>query len=136
MKTYKELWGNNVAIIGVSPNNKSSLAIKELIYQDYKVYPINPNRAEEYIQGQKIFKDLSDIDEKIDFASIYVNPTIFSKNDLASKLHDKRIKGVILNPGSEAIDIVEKLTDYEIEVVQECTVLNLRLYTKQNGGKK
>ena len=61
-----------IAIVGLSPNKEkaSSIVAKYLIASGYRIIPVNPGYDE--ILGQKSYKSLSDITEKIDIVDIFI----------------------------------------------------------------
>lgn len=61
-----------VAIVGLSPDKEkaSNIVAKYLIANGYRIIPVNPGYNE--ILGQKSYKSLSDIPEKIDIVDIFM----------------------------------------------------------------
>ena len=45
--------------------------MKFLISKGYKVFPVNPNHADNEILGKKCFSNLKDIEQKIDMVDIF-----------------------------------------------------------------
>ena len=64
---------SSIALIGASPNPKrdSHKVMKFLIDKGYKVFPVNPNYADNKILGKKCFSNLRDINQKIDMVDIF-----------------------------------------------------------------
>ena len=64
---------SSIALIGASPNPKrdSHKVMKFLIDKGYKVFPVNPNHADNKILGNKCFSNLRDINQKIDMVDIF-----------------------------------------------------------------
>ena len=64
---------SSIALIGASPNPKrdSHKVMKFLIDKGYKVFPVNPNHADNKILGKKCFSNLRDINQKIDMVDIF-----------------------------------------------------------------
>tara|TARA_B100001057_G_C22448360_1_gene794049 strand:- start:169 stop:582 length:414 start_codon:yes stop_codon:yes gene_type:complete len=62
-----------IAIVGVSSNPKrdSYKVMKYLIDQGFKVFPVNPNEAQNEILGEKCFSNIKDIKQKIDMVNIF-----------------------------------------------------------------
>ena len=61
-----------VAIVGLSPDKEkaSNIVANYLVTHGYRVIPVNPGYNE--ILGQKSYKSLSDITEKIDIVDIFM----------------------------------------------------------------
>ena len=74
-KSLKAILENisSIALIGASPNPKrdSHKVMKFLIDKGYKVFPVNPNHADNKILGKKCFSNLRDINQKIDMVDIF-----------------------------------------------------------------
>jgi uncharacterized protein len=64
----------NIAIIGLSdsPEKPSYGVAKYLISVGYNIFPVNPKY--ESILGAKCYKNLNDIDEKIDIVDVFRRP--------------------------------------------------------------
>ena len=62
-----------IALIGASsnPSRDSYKIMKFLIDRGYKVFPVNPNEANNFILGQKCYSNLKSIKEKIDMVDIF-----------------------------------------------------------------
>ena len=62
-----------IALIGASSNSSrdSYKVMKFLIDRGYKVFPVNPNEANNFILGQKCYSNLKSINEKIDMVDIF-----------------------------------------------------------------
>ncbi len=67
---YKEI--KTIAVFGSSPkeDRPSYKVSKELQKRGYKIIPINPNYSE--ILGEKVYKNLDEVEEKIDLALYFV----------------------------------------------------------------
>jgi predicted CoA-binding protein len=74
----KEILSNvkNIAIIGLSPNEEkaSHRVAKYLQSVGYKIFPVYPK--EETILGEKVYRALADIPEKVDMVDIFRKPAI------------------------------------------------------------
>jgi len=64
----------NIAIIGLSdsPEKPSYGVARYLISSGYKIFPVNPKY--DSILGVKCYKNLNDIDEKIDIVDVFRRP--------------------------------------------------------------
>ncbi|ABO35969.1 CoA-binding domain protein [Methanococcus maripaludis C5] len=67
----------NIAVIGISKNsrNPSFFVSKYLIESGFNVYFVNPNYSGEKILDHTVYSNISEIKEKIDIVSIFVNPS-------------------------------------------------------------
>lgn len=113
----------NVAILGASDKSDkySYKAMLMLADRGHNVYLIHPTL--DFIEGRKVYKNLSEIKEPIDTLTMYVNPKISSslEKDIL-KLNPKR---VIFNPGSENIDLEASLKKAGIFSEEACTLVLL-----------
>ena len=66
----------SIAIIGLSPDptKDSHKVAKYLQEQGYKIYPVYPK--EEMILGEKIYRSLKEIPEKVDMVDMFRKPEI------------------------------------------------------------
>ena len=64
---------SSIAIVGISSKEEreSYKVMKFLIEEGYKVFPVNPNEDGKYILGRKCFKNLTDIDDKVDMVDVF-----------------------------------------------------------------
>ncbi len=63
-----------IAVVGLSADvdKPSNVVARYLMEKGYKVIPVNP--GQETILGQKSYKSLADIDEKVDIVDIFMKP--------------------------------------------------------------
>lgn len=82
-----------IAIVGLSPDeSKPSFMIGQFLQENhYKIYPIYPKCDE--ILGERVYRSLDDIDEKIDLV------LMFRKGEFASSLLPSIIRKGIQNFG-------------------------------------
>jgi predicted CoA-binding protein len=66
----------NIAIVGLSPNpQKDSHQVGKYLQEaGYKIFPIYPK--EDVILGEKVYRSLEDIDEKIDIVDVFRKPAV------------------------------------------------------------
>ena len=64
---------SSIAIIGAStnPERDSYKVMKFLIDNNYEVFPVNPNHADDKILGKMCFSNLEEINQKIDMVDIF-----------------------------------------------------------------
>ncbi len=78
---------HTIAMVGASPywNRPSYFAMKYLQEKGYRVIPVNPQAAGEEILGERVYRDLSEVPEKIDMVDL------FRRSDAAGPLVDQAI---------------------------------------------
>jgi len=131
-KTYRERWGNNMAIIGASRDRGkfSNKAVRAFLKKGYNVYPINLNQTGKYIKGIEVVGSIMNIQKPIDFVSIYLNADNFRKGKIGHQLRNKKVKGVILNRGTINDYLIKRLKQLEFEVEippNQCSITGLGL---------
>ncbi|MDX1334973.1 MAG: CoA-binding protein [Gammaproteobacteria bacterium] len=112
-----------VAVLGASPkparfSHKAVVALKDA---GHHVLPVNPGQRE--IDGLTCYPDLSSCPDPVDTITVYVNPEI-----LVRRLDDMiaaNPRRVILNPGTESEEVIERLGETGIEVLRDCTLVML-----------
>ena len=112
-----------VVIIGAS-EKKNRFAYKAMVAlqeHGYDVKLVNPFK--ETIEGRKCFKAVSDIKEKINTVTLYVNPKRF--RDHIDEVLQAKPERVIMNPGTEDSEMEAMLEDAGIEVSRACTLVLL-----------
>ena len=114
-----------IAIIGASKardkfGNKAVRAYKS---QDHVVFPVNPTERE--IEGLKCYGDVSQIPLALDIVSIYLPPEVGLK--VIPAILRKKVKQVILNPGSESKEIIRMLKKNKQEFILACSIRNIGL---------
>ncbi len=113
----------SIAVIGASTNREkySNRAVRAYRAEGYTVYPINPNTDE--IEGLKAYASVLDVPEQIDLATLYLPP----KWGLAVADHiiAKGIPEVLVNPGAESPELIEKLKDAGVNAIQGCSIIAL-----------
>ena len=62
-----------IALVGASsnPERDSYKVMKFLIEYGFKVFPVNPNYANNKILGEKCYSNLKEIDQKVDMVDIF-----------------------------------------------------------------
>jgi len=112
-----------IAIIGLSPkeDKPSNMVAKYLQNAGYKIYPVYPK--EDIILGEKVYRSLEEIEDKIDMVDI------FRKPDIVSLVVDQAIARGDINTIWTQIGIVnndaaKKAQESGMKVVQNlCTKL-------------
>lgn len=112
-----------ITIIGASDNKNrfSHMAMTALREHGYDVKLVNPFK--ETIEGHRCFNAVSDIKEKIDTVTLYVNPISF--RDHIEEVVQAKPERVIMNPGTEDIEMEKILEAAGIKVLRACTLVLL-----------
>ncbi len=113
----------NIVVLGASnkPHRYAYKAIKMLQEYGHHVLPVHPKI--ETIEGLVVKHRLSQIKVPVDTLTLYVgSQRIAPLIDDIINLNPAR---VILNPGTENTELEQKLLDYEISFVKDCTLLML-----------
>lgn len=112
-----------VVILGASPKPErySYKAMKALENNGHEYFLVSPIYDD--IEGQKVFKDLSEIDFEIDTITLYVNDKVSTK--LQDKILALKPKRVIFNPGSENAELAKGVADLGAEALEACTLVML-----------
>ena len=112
-----------VVIIGASekPHRYANMAMHSLIEHGHEVYLVNPFKSE--IEGFPCYRSVADIADDIDTVTLYVNPTRF--HDHIDEVIKARPKRIIMNPGTEDIDLEKRLSAAGISVLRACTLVML-----------
>jgi len=114
----------HVAILGAStnPERYANKAQKLLMDKGYNVYPINPNY--EQIENISCFKRITDVKNEIHTLTVYMNPEKFKM--VLPEVIKKKPKRIILNPGSESVEIKNILSSKNISAIEACTLVLLK----------
>jgi predicted CoA-binding protein len=112
-----------VAIIGASEKKDrfAHLAMIALSEHGHMVRLVNPFK--ETIDGQHCFNTVTDIKEKINTVTLYVNPHRF--RDHIEEVIKVKPERVIMNPGTEDAAMQKRLEDAGIKVFRACTLVLL-----------
>lgn len=115
--------GESIAVIGASTNREkySNRAVRAYRAEGYTVYPINPNAEE--IEGLKAYASVLDVAGEIDLATLYLPPRWGLS--VADAIIAKGIPEVFVNPGAESPELIEKLENAGVNVIQGCSIIAL-----------
>ena len=116
----KEVW----AVIGITDKTERfGYKIPKLLEEkNYKVYGVNPKLDE--LEGIKVYKNLSQVPEKIDVINMIVNPK-FAKTYL-EEAKELGIKSVFFQPGSYQEETIEYAKELGFNIVTDCVYASLR----------
>lgn len=117
--------GQKVAILGASsnPQRYANMAQKQLLQKGHSPVLVSPRYDE--IDGLACSSDLSDIKEKINTLTMYVNASLSS--NLEDKIIQLKPERVIFNPGTENPQLAESLEKHGIKTQEACTLVLLSL---------
>ncbi len=106
-----------IAIIGLSPNEskESNMVGKYLQSVGYKIIPIYPK--EDFILGEKVYRSLSEVKEKVDMVDMFRKPAI-ANSLLEEVLKRDDIKVFWLQLGIVNNEACEKAKKAGLKVVQ------------------
>jgi uncharacterized protein len=112
-----------VVVLGASnkPERYSNKALKLLQEHGYRVIPVHPILKE--IEGLPVINHLCDIKDPVHTLTVYIGPAhIIGLIDDIIALKPER---VILNPGAESMELMQKLSDNKINYLKACTLVLL-----------
>ena len=100
---YKDI--KTIAILGSSPKEErpSYKVAKELQKRGYKIIPINPNYP--VILGEKVYKNLGEVEEKVDLALYFVASDKILP--LIKDAIDKKVSFIWLQEGVVSVEAQE-----------------------------
>lgn len=109
-------------VIGAStnPTRYSYLAVNRLKEYNHEVIAVGIKKGE--ISGTPIENDRP-IYRELDTVTLYIGPKV--QQEYYDYLFDLAPKRVIFNPGTINYDLMQKLRDAKIEVVDACTLVML-----------
>lgn len=111
-----------VAIVGASRNRGKfgNKAVRAYLEKGYLVYPIHPTAEE--IEGQKAYRSVREIPDRVEWVSFYVPPSVGLKiiEEVAQK---EGMTVVYLNPGADSMELIEKGRALGLEMKPICSIL-------------
>lgn len=116
--------GEIVAVIGASPkpDRYAYRAMQLLAEHGHRAIPINP--AFDEILGEKCYRSIVDVPDKIDTVTLYLSEA--RSYPLIDEIVEAKPRRIIMNPGAENDALAEKARASGIEVVEDCTLVMLR----------
>lgn len=112
------------AILGASnkPNRYSHRALLMLREHNHEVIPVHPKLRE--IEAIPVVSTLSQITTPVDTLTLYLRPELCAP--LAADIIALAPRRVIFNPGTESIELEQKLNAAGIATQNACTLVLLR----------
>lgn len=111
-----------VAIVGASPKRDKfgNKAVRAYLKAGYEVYPVHP--AAEEVEGQKVYRTLADTPaERFDRVTFYLPKEAGLK--ALDQMGDKAVGQLVLNPGADDDEVVQKAKDQGLTVVVGCSIM-------------
>jgi predicted CoA-binding protein len=114
----------SVAILGASPkpDRYAYRAMQLLREHGHRAIPINP--AYEEVLGEKCYRSIANVPDKIDTVTLYLGKA--RSSPLIDDIVGAKPRRIIMNPGAENGDLRTKARELGIEVVEDCTLVMLR----------
>lgn len=97
---------------------------------DKYAYKIKHALLEKGYNAVGVYKELSslnDVDFEIDILDLCINPNLGIK---FLKENNKKIKCVVIQPGAESNEIKAFLSEHNINFMEACLLVGLKLYSK------
>jgi len=109
-----------IAIIGATSRRDkfANKAVRAFLQHNDTVIPIHPAQTE--VEGLRAYASVLDAPETIDVASFYVPSNVGVR--VLDECAQKGIKKIILNPGAESRELLQRARELEIEAVQTCSI--------------
>jgi len=114
---------NTYAIIGASKDSRKYgyKVFRDLKEAEYDVVPINPHEKE--ILGVKVYKDISNVNFKIDMVIFVVPPNITER--ILEDVNKLNIKEVWMQPGSESEKSIQYCKKNKMKCIHDaCIIIN------------
>ena len=110
-----------IAIIGASNRRQKygNKAVRAYQQRGDEVFPINP--AQNEIEGLKAYRSVLEVPGEIDIASFYVAPEVGLK--VIEEVAQKGIKKVLLNPGAESNELLQRSEELGIDATVACSII-------------
>jgi uncharacterized protein len=114
-----------IAVVGASKNRDKygNKAVRAYKSQDHVVFPVNPTERE--IEGLKCYSDISQVPLDLDIVSVYLPPEVGIK--VLPSIIRKKVKRIILNPGSESKDMIRLLKKSKQDFTMTCSIKEIGL---------
>ena len=129
MDNKKELKGKMMnsktwAVVGVTKKKEryGYKIWKVLKEHDYTVYGVSPNY--DVLEGDKLYKKVSDIPDKVDVVDMVVSPKIGI--DLLEGIKEAGVRYVFFQPGTHYEKIIKKAEELDLEYLIDCVYATLK----------
>ena len=131
LKIYKKIFSlKTIAVVGYSPrkNRASNYVSSYMCLNGFKIIPVNPKHK--YIDNQKCYENLSQIEEKVDLINI------FRKSNYAYSVVEEAIAinayAIWMQDGVHSIEAFNLANENNILVVMDDCIMrrHLEIFTK------
>ncbi len=114
----------NVAVVGASPKEER-YSHKAILFLEEKGHnPIPVNKRYDEILGRKSYPRISDVPEKIDTVTMYIEAA--NQNAIIDEIVVLLPNRVIFNPGAENPEAYDRIREAGITVTEACTLVLLK----------
>jgi predicted CoA-binding protein len=110
-----------VAVVGASSDRHKfgNKALRAFRAEGYRVIPINPNERE--IEGMATYASVLDVPERIDMATLYVQPEVGLS--LLHEFEQKEIGEIWVNPGADSDELLAEARRRKLNVIAACSII-------------
>ena len=110
-----------VAVVGASNDRHKfgNKALRAFRAEGYRVIPINPNERE--IEGMATYASVLDVPERIDMATLYVQPEVGLS--LLHEFEQKEIAEIWVNPGADSNELLTEARRRKLNVIAACSII-------------
>jgi predicted CoA-binding protein len=112
-----------VAVVGASSDRHKygNKSVRAYLAAGYKVYPIHPREAE--IEGQKAYKSLADLPERVGRITLYVPPAV--TRGILPEIAAAGAEEVFFNPGSADETLAAEAREMGIPAIEACSIIDI-----------
>ena len=111
-----------VAVVGASADEKKygNKVLKTLLERGFKVIPVNLKGGE--IHNQAVYKTIADYPFDVNVVVTVVPPNV--TNQIMDEAHEKGVRLVWMQPGSESPSALKKAEEYGISTIHDACIMN------------
>ena len=111
----------SIAVIGASndPSKYGNRAVRTYIARGWTVFPVNPK--EEKVEGLPCYRNVAELPEAVDRASLYVPPAVGVT--LLDAIRDRGAKELWVNPGSGSPELLARAEALGLATVEACSIV-------------
>lgn len=112
-----------VAVVGASSDRHKygNKSVRAYLAAGYKVYPIHPREAE--IEGQKAYRSLADLPEKVSRITVYLPPQL--TRGLLTEIAAAGAEEVFFNPGAADETLAAEARELGIPAIEACSIVDI-----------
>jgi predicted CoA-binding protein len=112
------------AVVGVSANRKKfgNVVYRNMLEKGFVVYPVNPKLG--VVEDRKCYPSVLELPSEVKSVVTVVPPSV--TEEVLSNLHNKGVRAVWMQPGSESESSIKLAREHDIVVVhRECILMHL-----------